>query len=124
MSITLENVIAELRQAVPSFTVDPEWEAEGLSYLVFGDFARFVSSEAEVLQYVASDEEATRLSMVPVCMMFLERAVEEGIHGFVTPSTTAWRAYRRVHGRSKLGYGLDRASLRCGSTSNSALSHN
>ena len=78
MSITLENAIAELRQAIPSFTVDPEYGAEGLSYLVFSDFARFICSEAEVLKYVESDEEALRLSMVPACMAFLERVVEEG----------------------------------------------
>lgn len=76
MSITLENAIAELRRAIPSFTVDPEWE--GLSYPVFNDFARFICSEAEVLKYVESDEEATSLSMVPASMMFLEHALEEG----------------------------------------------
>ena len=70
MSITLENVIAELRRAIPSLTVDPEWESEGLSYLVFSDFARFICSEAEVLNYVESNEEAARLSLVPACMAF------------------------------------------------------
>ena len=48
-----------------------------MSYLAFGDFARFICSEAEVLQYTASEDEAKSLSKVPVCMEFLEHALEQ-----------------------------------------------
>jgi hypothetical protein len=78
MPITLRSSISELGKSVPSFSIDPEWEQENLSYLVFSDFARYICSEAEVLQYVGSDDEAHRLSDVPTCMQFLEHALEEG----------------------------------------------
>jgi hypothetical protein len=78
MVITLHNILPELQKAVPSFVIDPEWmEIEG-SYLIFGDFAQFVCSEAEVLQYVSSDEEASRLSHVKISIAFLERALKDG----------------------------------------------
>ena len=76
MLFTLDTAISELRKAVPAFPIDTEWERENLSYLAFGDFARFICSEAEVLQYTASEDEAHSLSKVPVCMEFLERALE------------------------------------------------
>ncbi|HEX6494663.1 MAG TPA: hypothetical protein VF018_04215, partial [Acidobacteriaceae bacterium] len=60
MTITMDNVLAELKQAVPSF--HSEWQDDNSPYLVFGDFRRFTCSEAEVLQYVHNDEEAAELS--------------------------------------------------------------
>ena len=78
MAITVENVIVELRRSLPSFVIDPEWEAEVLPYPVFNDFARFICSEAEVLQYAVSEEERSSLSKVPDCMMFLENALADG----------------------------------------------
>ena len=78
MPLTSESVITELRAAVPSFAIDSEWEAGGLSYPIFNDFARFVCSEAEVLQYVESVDEAHRMSQVPASMQFLERLLREG----------------------------------------------
>ena len=78
MAMTVESAIADLRRSVPSFVPNPELEPEGLHYPMFNDFARYICSEAEVLQYAASREEATRLSRVPDCMMFLERAFLDG----------------------------------------------
>jgi hypothetical protein len=70
--------VPELHNSVPAFVMDPEWlEIEG-TYLIFGDFARFVCSEAEVLQYVGSEEEASRLSHVKTSMAFLGRALKDG----------------------------------------------
>ena len=77
MGFTLETAISELRRFVPECPIDAEWEQDDNSYLAFGDFARFICSEAEVLQYTTSDEEAHRLSKVPICMDFLERALEQ-----------------------------------------------
>jgi hypothetical protein len=77
MDFTPETAISELRSAVPTFPIDAEWERDNLSYLAFGDFARFICSEAEVLQYATSNEEARSLSKVPICMGFLERALEQ-----------------------------------------------
>jgi hypothetical protein len=77
MGFTLDTAISELRRAVPAVPIEADWELENLSYLAFGDFARFICSEAEVLQYTASAEEAHSLSRVPVCMEFLERALEQ-----------------------------------------------
>ena len=78
MAITPETAISELRKAVPSFPIDADWEQVGLAYPTFNDFARYICSEAEVLEFVESREEARRLSDVPVCMEFLERAMEQG----------------------------------------------
>ena len=77
IGFTLETTISELRRAISAFPIDAEWERDNLSYLAFGDFARFICSEAEVLQYATWDEEAHALSKVPVCMEFLERALEQ-----------------------------------------------
>jgi hypothetical protein len=77
MGFTLDTAISDLRKAVPACPIDAEWERENLSYLAFGDFARFICSEAEILQYTVSDEEAQSLSKVPVYMAFLERALEQ-----------------------------------------------
>lgn len=78
MSITLKDILPELHKSVPAFVMDPKWlEIEG-TYLIFGDFARFICSEAEVLQYVSSEEEASELSHVKVSMAFLEWALKEG----------------------------------------------
>ena len=77
MGFTLQTAISELRRAVPEFAIDAEWERDNLSYLAFGDFARFICSEAEVLLYTTSDEEAHSLSKVPLCMSFLEQALEQ-----------------------------------------------
>ena len=76
--MTPAAAILALHQAIPSFPIDAEWEVENLSYLIFNDFARFICSEAQVLQYVASEKEARRLSSLSDCMTFLERALEEG----------------------------------------------
>ena len=84
-AMTPESAIVELRRAIPSFTVDSE--LEGLSYPIFNDFARFICSEAEILQYLASEEEALRLSKVPACMTFLEHVLQEGdspVHDLVS----------------------------------------
>ena len=78
MAITSESAIRELREAVPSFVVNGEWERDRLSYPIFNDFARFICSEAEVLQYVESADEAHRMSQVPTSMQFLERLLSEG----------------------------------------------
>jgi hypothetical protein len=58
MLMTMATVLVELQNAVPGFHATADWSAEGLTYLVFGDFARFIRSEAEVLQYVDSEAEA------------------------------------------------------------------
>jgi|WetSurMetagenome_2_1015567.scaffolds.fasta_scaffold245518_2 hypothetical protein len=76
MLLTPESAMTELRRAIPSFESD--WAIDRLSYLLFNDFARFICSEAEVLQYVKSADEALRLSQVSPCMQFLERLLEEG----------------------------------------------
>ncbi len=98
MLITLKNILPELHNAVPTFTMDPEWlEIEG-TYLIFGDFARFVCSEAEVLQNVGSEEEALQLSQVKISIAFLERALRDGdrdVHNLVLDcleslSSCAW----------------------------------
>jgi hypothetical protein len=78
MAITSESAIRELREAIPSFVVDGEWERDRLSYPVFNDFARFICSEGEVLEYVKSADEAHRMSQVPLCMQFLERLLSDG----------------------------------------------
>jgi hypothetical protein len=75
MVITIDNWVKELRHSVPPFAVDPD--AEGLGYLIANDFARFICSEAEVLQYAASEVERFSLSTVPECMNFLERALAD-----------------------------------------------
>ena len=77
MGFTLVTAISELRRAIPTFPIDAEWERENLSYLAYGDFARFICSEAEVLQYTTSEDEAHSLSKVPICMEFLERVLEQ-----------------------------------------------
>jgi hypothetical protein len=71
-------VLVELQNAVPDFHATAEWLSEGLNYLVFGDFARFICSEAEVLQYIDSEAEALQLSQVHVSVAFLERALRDG----------------------------------------------
>ena len=78
MALTLDTAISELRQAIPTFPIDAEWERDGLAYPAFNDFARYICYEAEVLEFVESHEEAHRLSAVPACMEFLERVMEEG----------------------------------------------
>jgi hypothetical protein len=78
MLMTMDTVLVELQNAVPEFHATPEWLSEALTYLVFGDFARFICSEAEVLQYVDSEAEALQLSQVQVSVAFLERALREG----------------------------------------------
>jgi hypothetical protein len=78
MVFTLETAISELRIAVPECPIDNEWEQDNLAYLAFSELARFICSEAEVLQYVTSEEEANRLSKFPICMQFLEHAFEQG----------------------------------------------
>ena len=76
--MTMETVLAELQKSIPGYQVDPEWLSDGNTYLAFGDFARFICSEAEVLQYVHSEEEASELSRVGSSMSFLERALRDG----------------------------------------------
>ena len=86
MLITAENVLSEMQQAVPNFLMNPEWRLEGLTSPVFNDFARFICSEAEVLQYARSETEAGRLSQVETSMAFLERALRDGdgdVHALV-----------------------------------------
>ena len=78
MLMTMKTVLAELQKAIPGRQMDPEWLSEGNTYLAFGDFARFICSEAQVLQYVGSEAEASRLSQVGASMAFLERALREG----------------------------------------------
>lgn len=80
MLLTSESAITELRAALPTFTIDSQSEAERLTYLIFNDFARFICSEAEVLQFVESADEVHRLSQVPAGMQFLERLMREGDH--------------------------------------------
>ena len=60
MPLTPESAITELHRAIPSF--DCEWEEDHLSYPLFNDFARYICSEAEVLKYVESVDEARLLS--------------------------------------------------------------
>ena len=80
MLISLKTVLPELQESVPAFVMDPEWLEMDGTYLIFGDFARFICSEAEVLQYVSSEEEASRLSQVKISVNFLERALKDGDH--------------------------------------------
>ena len=86
MLITLKSILPELQKSVPAFVMDPDWLEMDGAYLIFGDFARFICSEAEVLQYVSSEEEASRLSHVKLSVNFLERALKDGdreIHDLV-----------------------------------------
>jgi len=78
MPITTETVLSEMQRAVPNFLISPEWISDGLTYLAFNDFARFICSEAEVLQYACSEVEAELLSQVEISMAFLERALRDG----------------------------------------------
>jgi hypothetical protein len=78
MLMTMATVLVELQNAVPGFHATAEWSAEGLTYLVFSDFARFIRSEAEVLQYVDSEAKALQLTQVQVSVAFLERALRDG----------------------------------------------
>lgn len=86
MLITLKSVLPELQKSVPAFVTDPEWLEMDGAYLIFGDLARFICSEAEVLEYVTSEEDASRLSQVKISVNFLERALRDGdreIHDLV-----------------------------------------
>ena len=76
MPLTPESAITELHRAIPSF--DCEWEEDHLSYPLFNDSARYICSEAEVLKYVESVDEAHRMSQVPACMELFERLLSEG----------------------------------------------
>ena len=76
MLITREAAIDELHKAIPSFK--SEWSADQLPYLVFADFARFICSEGEVLEYLKPEDEVRRFSKVPACMQILERLIREG----------------------------------------------
>ena len=78
MAITLQTAIFELRHAIPSFPIDSQSEEDNLSYLVFNDFARFICSQGEVLQYLKPGDDVRRFSEVPLCMEFLERVLDEG----------------------------------------------
>jgi hypothetical protein len=78
MPMTMGTVLVELQNTVPGFHATTERLSEGLAYLVFGDFSRFICSEAEVLQYVSSEAEASQLSRVQISVAFLERAYREG----------------------------------------------
>jgi hypothetical protein len=78
MLITTKTVLDELQKSVPNFQIDSEWLSDGLTYPAFGDFARFICSEAEVLQHVHSEAEASELSQVRISMALLERALQEG----------------------------------------------
>jgi hypothetical protein len=70
VTITMDNVLAELQRSVPSF--HSEWQDKDTTYLAFGDFRRFTCSEAEVLQFVDNDEEAAELSHAKECMALIE----------------------------------------------------
>jgi hypothetical protein len=72
----MDNVLAELQRAVPSF--HSEWKADNSPYLVFADFRRLICSEAEVLQYVHHEQEAIELSHAKECMAFIERVFCDG----------------------------------------------
>jgi hypothetical protein len=76
--MTVDGVLADLQEAVPEFVLDPEWQRDNLTYLAFGDFARFICSESEVLQYVHTDVEAQQFSKVSPSLAFLERALRDG----------------------------------------------
>jgi hypothetical protein len=76
--MNMDTVLVELQNAVPGFHATAEWLSEGLTYMVLADFAEFMCSEAEVLQYVSSEADASQLSRVQVSMAFLERAYREG----------------------------------------------
>jgi hypothetical protein len=78
MLITRENILSEIQRYVPNFRIDPDWLEDGLTYLVINDLARFICSEAEVLEFVNSEKEAAELSQVPASMSFLERALGDG----------------------------------------------
>jgi len=76
--MTTDTVLSELQESVPNFPMDPEYLKDGLRYPVFNDFARFICSEAEVLQSASSEAEARQMSQVPVSMEFLDRVLREG----------------------------------------------
>jgi hypothetical protein len=76
MSLTMDNVLADLKRGVPSF--HSEWEEDNSTYLVFADFRRFICSEAEVLEYVDNEQGATELSHATECMAFIERVLCDG----------------------------------------------
>ena len=81
MPITKDSVLVEMQKEIPGFQIDPEWLMDNLTYPAFNDLARFICSEAEVLQLVSSNE-----SPVVAYLAFLERALRDGdgdVHGMV-----------------------------------------
>jgi hypothetical protein len=81
MQITKETVLTALQESVPNYQIDSEWLSDGLTYPAFGDFARFICAEAQVLQYAHSEAEASELNQVNqvrFSMTFLERALQDG----------------------------------------------
>jgi hypothetical protein len=100
MAFTLETAVSELRRAIPEFPIDTELELDKNAYYTYNDFARFICSEAEVLQYLAPGENATRFSKISICMRFLESALEHGdsqVHDLIsdcvcTLSSCQWEA--------------------------------
>lgn len=76
--IAFETAIEDLKRAVPNFAVNAEWERlESGAYPIFYQFALYICSEAEVLQYVRSKREGRALSDAPLSLRFLERALAE-----------------------------------------------
>jgi hypothetical protein len=77
-NMTNDTVLSELQELVPNFRMDPESLKDELRYPIFNEFARFICSEAEVLQFVGSEAEVRQLSQVPVSMEYLDKALCEG----------------------------------------------
>jgi len=75
MLMTKETVLLEIQKAVPDFKVNPEWLLNGLTNPIFNDFARFICSEAQVLEFARSDEEISQLSQMKVFSSFFGTSV-------------------------------------------------
>jgi hypothetical protein len=46
-SLTYENLVPRLVEAVPEVPMDPDWVADNLTYLLFNDLMRFVTATME-----------------------------------------------------------------------------
>ncbi len=68
MGISRDTMIAELRAAVPGFTIDADWVPDNLGYLIVSDLARYICDQA-----LLSDWEEVKKGTG-----FLEKSLEGG----------------------------------------------
>ena len=72
-----ETAVAELRETVRNFEIDPMLEGITKRFQLFSKFGEYICAEAEVLQYLISKREGSLFSDAPLCLRFLERAMGE-----------------------------------------------